>query len=73
MMNQNKKVEQSQNLVLTAKYTQLNKYEEISDFELSIVAGGGTSTQSCNTQVNCPANTGATLPLELRDIKITTA
>jgi hypothetical protein len=73
MINQNKEVEQSQNLALTAKYTQLNKYEELSDFELSIVAGGGTSAQSCSTYLGCPRSTGGFLPFELRDIKVTAA
>jgi hypothetical protein len=64
MSNQKQEFNQSQDLALTAKYTKLNKYEELSDIELSIVAGGGGSATTCQTATDCPRS-GAFLPPEM--------
>jgi hypothetical protein len=40
MKNQNQELKQAENLSFLAKYAQLSKYQELSDLEVAIVAGG---------------------------------
>ncbi|MBW4508234.1 MAG: hypothetical protein KME64_17220 [Scytonematopsis contorta HA4267-MV1] len=72
MNNQNQEFNQAQNLALTDKYTQLNKYKELSDIELSIVAGGGGSAMTCASAADCPPS-GVFLPETIETIFTKTA
>ncbi|MBW4508232.1 MAG: hypothetical protein KME64_17210 [Scytonematopsis contorta HA4267-MV1] len=64
MTNHNKEISQHQEPNLSAKYPQLSKYIELSDIELTVVAGGENSRNICRSSA-CGSynNTGTMAPI----------